>query len=120
MGKKILLVDDSEVALEWAKEALEALGHEIVTYSSSLGIQMTVRKEAPDVVLLDVNMPALNGDLLCRMLKQNERTKDVSILLYSSIDEEELESKAASVGADGFVRKTQKVDELREQLRKYL
>lgn len=112
----IVLVDDSVVALEWAKEALGRLGFDVVTYNASLGIQSFVRKVEPDIVLLDVNMPALNGDLVCRMLKQSLQTRDVKVMLYSSIPEDELDELATNAGADGYIVKTDDVAVLADQL----
>lgn len=116
MGTKIVLVDDSLVALEWAREALAPLGFEVVTYNASLGIQAFVRKNQPRLVLLDVNMPALNGDLVCRMLKESPQTKDVLVALYSSMPEDELQQLAAKSGADGYIIKSNDVSLLSQQL----
>ncbi len=115
-GPRVVLVDDSIVALEWAKEALGEFGFDVVTYNASLGIQSFVRKTQPKVVLLDVNMPALNGDLVCRMLKDSVQTRDVLVALYSSMPEDELGELAAKAGADGYIVKTNDVARLAEQL----
>ncbi|MBC7795138.1 MAG: response regulator [Clostridia bacterium] len=120
MATKIVLVDDSLVALEWAREALAPLGFDVVTYNASLGIQAFVRKNQPRLVLLDVHMPALNGDLVCRMLKESPQTKDVVVALYSSMPEEELQQLASKSGADGYIVKTSDVDVLSQQLEKLL
>ncbi|MEL6544575.1 MAG: response regulator [Myxococcota bacterium] len=113
---KIVLVDDSLVALEWAREALGDAGFEVITYNASLGIQSFVRKTEPQLVLLDVNMPALNGDLVCRMLKDSVQTRNVVVALYSSIGEEKLSELAEKAGADGYIVKTSDVSKLSEEL----
>lgn len=115
-GPRVVLVDDSIVALEWAKEALSSFGFDVVTYNASLGIQSFVRKTQPQAVLLDVNMPALNGDLVCRMLKDSVQTRDVVVALYSSMPEDELGELAVKAGADGYIVKTNDVAKLAEQL----
>ena len=120
MGTKIVLVDDSLVALEWAREALAPMGFEVVTYNASLGIQAFVRKNQPRLVLLDVNMPALNGDLVCRMLKESPQTKDVLVALYSSMPEDELQQLAEKSGADGYILKSNDVSLLSQQLERLL
>lgn len=120
MATKIVLVDDSLVALEWAREALAPLGFDVVTYNASLGIQAFVRKNQPRLVLLDVNMPALNGDLVCRMLKESPQTKDVLVALYSSMPEDELQQLAIKSGADGYIIKSNDANALSEQLDRLL
>lgn len=113
---RVVLVDDSIVALEWAKEALGHFGFDVVTYNASLGIQSFVRKTDPHIVLLDVNMPALNGDLVCRMLKDNVQTRNVVVALYSSMSEGDLGQLATRAGADGYIVKTSDVEQLAEKL----
>ncbi|MEM6734130.1 MAG: response regulator [Myxococcota bacterium] len=116
-GTRIVFVDDSVVALEWAKEGLGEFGFDVVTYNASLGIQSFVRKNEPHMVLLDVHMPALAGDLVCRMLKDSLETRNVVVALYSSLPERELEELAAQSGADGYIVKTTNVEELADKLR---
>jgi CheY-like chemotaxis protein len=65
-------------------------------------------------------MPALNGDAVCKMLKENPRTKAVRIALYSSMDERELEAMTKSVGADGYIVKTDDADKLASEVRRLL
>lgn len=120
MATKIVLVDDSVVALEWAREALGPFGYDIVTYNASLGIQAFVRKNQPQLVLLDVNMPALNGDLVCKMLKESPQTKEVLVALYSGMPEPDLKALAAKSGADGYIVKSNDVSYLAQQLDKLL
>lgn len=120
MGVKIVLVDDSMVALEWAREALQPFGYDVVTYNASLGIQAFVRKTQPTLVMLDVNMPALNGDLVCKMLKESPQTRSTLVALYSSMPEPELEALAKKAGADGYIVKSNDVKYLATQIEKLL
>lgn len=110
------MVDDSTLALDWAKAALAPLGFEVVTYNESLGIQSFVRRTQPRLLLLDVNMPAMNGSHVCRLLKGNAQTRDVLVALYSSMPESELSALAASCGADGYVIKSEDAKLLASQL----
>ena len=106
MSKRLLIVDDSDLALSWARNALMELDCKVYTCSQALNIQSMIRQAEPDVILLDVRMPAVDGDKLCRMLREDKNTKSCKMFLHSSIDEEELREKAESVGADGFLAKT--------------
>ena len=106
MKKKVLVVDDSGIALTMAREALEEGGFEVVT---ALGAKEAdthlFATQQPDLVILDVMMPGLDGDKKARMLKDNELTRHIPILLLSSKPEEEMRWLVSESGADGFIRK---------------
>lgn len=106
MKKRILVVDDSPIALAMAREALEEGGFEVVTALDAKEADTCIySKNRPDLVILDVMLPMLDGDKKAKMLKGNELTKDIPILLLSSKPEEELGLLVNESGADGFIRK---------------
>jgi two-component system, OmpR family, response regulator len=113
MAFKILMVDDSEVELQWAQQALSPLGVEVLLFRASIGIRAFIYKNAPSLVLLDINMPALSGDRICKLLKADEKTAAIPVFLYSSIASEELAKKAHEAGADGCILKNHDVAALR-------
>jgi DNA-binding response OmpR family regulator len=114
---KVAVVDDSAVALAWARETLERAGFEVATYNSSLGIQAFVRAQHPILVLLDVCMPALRGDAVCKMIKSNPATALVRVVLYSSLPEDELRQRAVDAGADAYIVKSADGTELVRSIR---
>jgi two-component system, OmpR family, response regulator len=101
---RVLVVDDDDVALEITRERLEAAGWEVVLQHGGLGTAVTALRTKPDFVLLDVNMPALNGDAIARYLIEGRRAN--AVILYSAIERDELTALAASCGAIGAVQKT--------------
>lgn len=104
--KRILLIDDSEVALAVAGEALEKGGFEVLTATNGLEANHYLfQKQQPDLVVIDVMIPLLNGNRTAKLLKENENTKQIPILLLSSKPAEELQRLALESGADGFVQK---------------
>lgn len=105
--KRILVVDDDRTHLFCAKELLEAQGYEVHLHPRPLGATELVMNLKPDLVLLDVNMPALSGETLALLLRARELTRDTPILLYSSNDEDALRSSAIrlGLGPDGWVAK---------------
>jgi DNA-binding response OmpR family regulator len=106
MKKRILVVDDSPIALAMAREALEEGGFEVVTaLEAKIADTCIYSKNRPDLVIMDVMLPMLDGDKKAKMLKENELTKDIPILLLSSKPEEELGLLVKESGADGFIRK---------------
>src|SRR6185436_17350338 len=69
--KKILLVDDSEIYRDMARYMLESRGYEVVTLSSPFAFGAAITREQPDLALVDAFMPALQGDQLIRLARQN-------------------------------------------------
>lgn len=109
---KILIIDDSEIVLEVTAEVLREGGHEVITRSSPLGTAATLTTEKPDLVLLDIDMPALSGDKAAEILRRHQRFASTRLYLYSSRSEEELAALVSRCGADGFLRKTDDFDAL--------
>lgn len=117
MNKRVLVVDDSEIVLAMASEALVARGYEVSTaLTASAADRVIFSDERPDIIIMDVMMPILNGDKKTRMLKDEVSTRDIPVLLLSSKPESELERLAAESGADGYIRKPFTFRELTESV----
>ncbi len=109
---KILIVDDNKVALRAAGSALEAAGYDVVTRSEPIGTTATIIRERPSVVLLDVNMPALEGDDIVRAIRRCPSVRDTVVLLYSSEPADRLERLVDECKADGYICKSSETSEL--------
>ena len=107
VATKVAVIDDSDTALEWVKTNLPALGFEISTFNTPIGTQAFIITTGPDLLLLDVRMPGLDGDVLCKMIKSNPKTRDTVIALYSEMEEAELAELAGKCSADGYIKKTE-------------
>ena len=112
----VAIIDDSEIALETAKEALEQFCFRTLTYAKSLGVQSFLLRNQPNILIIDIEMPSLKGDVLCRMIKKNQDLKDILIILHSGLPEADLEKMAAESGADGFVKKSSDFSILAEKI----
>jgi PleD family two-component response regulator len=117
--KKILVIDDDEMHLISAKELLENEGYEVVTHHNWFGSTNAIKNLKPDLVLLDINMPALLGDELSVILRLNSKIKDVPIVFYSSNDEDSLRKAASEYGVRGYICKGD-VCNLRRKIAVYL
>lgn len=117
---KILVIDDDPIVLETTRERLERAGYEVIVRENALGTLQLVRDEQPDAVLLDVMMPALNGERIATLLKSSERTKDVKIILHSSKSEEELASMTELAGAVGAISKSERPDAFLQRFERLL
>jgi len=102
----VLVVDDDPIVLEVTRERLEGAGYVVHTREEALGTSQWTAEFLPDIVLLDVNMPALTGPDLAQLLKKRRATKGVAIILYSSLDSLELQAKIGATGAVGAIQKS--------------
>ena len=104
---RVLIVDDSDKTARLIEAELAGKGFEIMRASSAdEATRLIVKKKTrPDLVLLDVIMPGVDGRHFCRFMKSNEMFSNIKVVLCSSMDAAELESTAERCGADGFVHK---------------
>jgi len=102
---KIFVIDDSPTGLTMAREILEDAGYLVHTFKSPIGITRALHHLRPDLIVLDVNMPAISGDKICRLIRGISGSLNPLIILYSSISDGELRKLASECGADGFVSK---------------
>jgi PleD family two-component response regulator len=117
--KKILVVDDDERHLIATQEVLTNEGYDVFTYSWWLGVTNFAKKLQPDLVLLDINMPALSGTGLSSLLLSNTGTKSIPIVFYSSNDEDSLRKAVSEYGARGYICKGN-IYELKRKVAYYL
>jgi CheY-like chemotaxis protein len=106
MKQKILVVDDSEIVLSMARDALEGAGFSVSTAMIAREIDSYLfGDKRPDLIILDVMLPMLDGDRKAKMLKDNPLTREIPILLISSKPLDELRFLVKQSGADGYIRK---------------
>ncbi len=103
--KLILVVDDDEMLLDVTKELLANEQYEIMTHRGSVGVMNLVRRFQPDLVLLDINMPILSGEMLSMMLRAGKNGDKTRIVFYSSNDEDSLRESVSAYGVHGYICK---------------
>jgi two-component system, OmpR family, alkaline phosphatase synthesis response regulator PhoP len=104
--KKILIVDDSELVLAMGRDALESAGYEVFCATSGIEANSYIfSSNKPDLIILDVMLPMLDGNKKARLLKEKEFSRDIPILLLSSKSEDELRRLSTEAGTDGYIRK---------------
>lgn len=106
-GKRVLVVDDSETTAMLLQAELSAKGFEVLTADTAEKATKIIlkKKTRPNLVLLDVRMPQVNGEQLCRFIKGNSLFSGIKVLLCSSENIEELKRICRDAGADGYVTK---------------
>jgi len=120
LPKRILLIDDDPDQLKLLARLLRRAGFEVETVDSPFGSTNLVRKFRPDLILLDVDMPAIPGDQLVTVIRQNVRIPGVKIVLFSATDPDTLRMLSLSSGADGWLSKTFETEELKRGIAKFL
>jgi DNA-binding response OmpR family regulator len=121
MKKTILIIDDSELVLAMAKDALEESGYLVETATNGIEANRFIfSKQRPDLIIMDIMMPMLDGNKKTKILKENEMSKDIPILLLSSKTDEEMRKLAEESGADGYILKPFSPVEITNKVRKSL
>jgi CheY-like chemotaxis protein len=116
--RRVIVVDDSEICREIARIALEARGHEVTLLESPLGLTRAMHELKPDLVLLDVSMPTLDGDKAAHILRQHNPTR-CPVVFLSDRPPEQLSAIAASTGAAGHIGKTNDIIRLAEEVERF-
>jgi DNA-binding response OmpR family regulator len=117
---KIVVVDDSYADLQLIEGFLRAGHHTVVSYMNAEGLEDKVAAERPDLVILDVIMPGRNGFQACRDLKGDARSKDIPVVLCTSKGQESDKFWGKQQGANGYVVKPFKAEELLAAVQKAL
>ena len=117
---RILIADDSPTATELLRRALAPLGHEIRTASDGEEAHHSLQQSPPDMVILDVVMPKLNGFELCRAIREDPRFTDLPIIVVSAMDRESDRYWGLRQGADAYLTKPFSAEELQEAVSRYL
>jgi CheY-like chemotaxis protein len=104
-GKRILVIDDDKDVLQFVAGLLGKAGYTVLTALDPIQGLMAARREAPDLVLTDILMPAGGGFTLLERLTQNTRTMAVPIIVLTGSTEPDLEVRAKAAGATRLLRK---------------
>jgi len=105
MAKRILVVDDSQLVREMNKAQLEEAGYEVLTASDGQEGLDLARKESPDVILLDLMLPKLDGYKVCRMLKFDKAFENIPVIIFSARESDADKKLAEQSGASAYMVK---------------
>ena len=102
---KILIADDNQQNVELLEAYLAEIDCEIQTAADGDETLAKVRKDPPDVILLDIMMPKISGFEVCRKLKSDESTRDIQILMITALNQTGDIERAVQAGTDDFLIK---------------
>jgi DNA-binding response OmpR family regulator len=109
---RILVVDDEEDLGRILKFALMAASHEVLLATDGAEGLKQAREASPDLILLDLMLPKIDGYKVCRMLKFDERYKSIPIVILSARTQQTDKDLAKDCGADLFITKPYNLDEI--------
>lgn len=105
MVKKILVVDDEVDLLSVVSVRLRSLNCEVVTAINGKEALEMIKRSKPDLILLDLVLPVMNGYDLCKVLKADDRFKDIPVILFTASVIRDVKEKTQQLGAQDYVMK---------------
>lgn len=101
--KKIMVVDDSELNLMMMESFIDPMGHEVMTAKNGREALEKINADLPDLILLDVMMPEMDGFEVCRRLKSKDRTRHIPVIIITALDKVDDNVVGIEAGADDFL-----------------
>jgi len=105
MAKKILVVDDEPDIIKMLGARLKANGYEVISAQDGIQAVSVAHKEKPDLIILDIKMPAQDGYAVYQNLKMAASTSLTPIIFLTALPPEEVNKKVQELGADGYISK---------------
>jgi CheY-like chemotaxis protein len=105
MGARVLVVDDNELNLKLARHVLEAGGFTVDEAGNAEQAEQRLRVSSPDIILLDVGLPGMDGLSLTRKLKAQQQWKGIPVIAWSAFAMQGNDLLAQAAGCDGYLTK---------------
>ena len=119
-NKRILVVDDNPQVVALLKMRLELAGFEVIAAHDGYEGLVLARKEKPDLIILDVMLPKMNGYQICRFLKYDKKYKHIPIIILTSRAKQSDVVIGKKAGTDEYIFKPYNPKKLLELINKYL
>jgi len=120
MSAKILVVDDNATNLKLVSTLLEFAGYDILTAVDAEEAQVVLATTLPDLILMDIALPGMDGLTLTRKLKAEERTRSIRIVALTAFAMKGDDQKALDAGCDGYITKPIDTRKLPDQVAEFL
>ncbi len=118
--KKILVVEDEESLLKLESILLTSKGYEVKGVSNGQEALDAVAEEKPDLILLDIMLPEIDGFEVCRRIKSDENTRDIPVIMLTAKKSREDMARGEKVGADWYITKPFKSAMVIETIQRFL
>jgi len=116
MPRRVLVCDDEPYIVESVSYVVRKAGFEVLSAEDGETALDVARREKPDLVFLDIMMPGIPGDEVCRRLKADPATRPIHVVILTARGQEEDERRAMEMGADEFITKPFSPRKLRDLL----
>lgn len=103
--KRILFVDDERDLVETVSFRLEAMGYEVISAYDGMEALTRARGEKPDLIILDLMLPKMDGYKVCGLLKKDARYAKIPIIMFTARATEEDKKLGQELGADAYITK---------------
>ncbi len=120
MLKKILIIEDEADQIMVLKTRLEANDFSVISATDGGEGLKKVYRDKPDMIILDVLMPNIDGIEVCKSLKKDPETKSIPIIIITAAGLKDIENMCATAGADGCIRKPYDSTELVKKIKTLL
>ncbi len=117
---KILIADDTETFLRLEKMLLERSGYQILTAGNGTEALKLIQTEKPKLAFLDLIMPDMNGDTVCRFVKNNKSLKETVIIMVTTRSDDESRDRCMQAGCDDYLTKPVTQRDLFEKVTKFI
>lgn len=115
----ILVLDDIPTNIVLVKALLKNKNYEVISAKTGTEALALAEERQPDVILLDIMMPVMDGYEVLARLRSNEKTKDLKVIMLSALASEDDITKSVELGADGYLTKPLVARKLYEELEKF-
>jgi CheY-like chemotaxis protein len=120
MSKVILVVENEPMNLKLVLDLLEVVGYTVLCASDGLEGIKYAKAHKPDLILMDIDMPVMNGMEATKILKAGEKTKDIPVIALTALAMKEDKEVARDVGFNGYITKPIQIKEFLADIDVYL
>ena len=117
---KILIVDDEPFNVDVLLQELEELEHELITASNGQEALDKIKSQQPDLILLDLMMPVLDGFAVLKEIKDDDALRDIPVIIVSAASDSKSIVKGIKQGADDYITKPIDAESLKSKLKDHL
>lgn len=114
--KTILVVDDVEENRVLVSRLLARLGYRVLTASDGREVMALIGKQKIDLVILDINMPFVDGITVLKQIRSFSRLSDIPVVMLTALDDRDTTLECIRIGACGYVTKPFNLDKLQQQI----